>query len=229
MLMRCCASPGPGPLRPCAPPHPPTHPGVLPPSRGRCPPCPPPARGSWHGTCGPAPQGGLGEEQEGEGDASFGVLLGLSLPSASGVLWGCSRCAELRDVARSVPAGTLGAATATALGYLSAALLLGAGVEGQLLRDKFGVSLGGSPVLGAAAWPWPWVPVLGALLSAGGAGLQALLGGSRLLRGLARTQALPLPHALARGRLWPLVATAATATLGVLVGSLDLLAPVLSV
>ncbi|XP_027563737.1 solute carrier family 12 member 6-like, partial [Neopelma chrysocephalum] len=93
----------------------------------------------------------------------------------------------------------------------------------------FGVSLGGSPVLGAAAWPWPWVPVVGVLLSAGGAGLQALLGGSRLLRGLARTQALPLPHALSRGRLWPLVATAATATLGVLLGSLDLLAPVLSV
>ncbi|XP_051632450.1 solute carrier family 12 member 4-like, partial [Manacus candei] len=176
------------------------------------------ARNMW-----PRPlEAGLGvgpgeEEEEGEGgaDASFGVLLGLSLPSASGLLWGCSRCAELRDVAHSVPAGTLGAATATALGYLSAALLLGAGVEGQLLRDKFGVSLGGSPVLGAAAWPWPWVP--------------ALLGGSRLLRGLARTQALPLPHALARGRLWPLVATVATATLGVLLGSLDLLAPVLSV
>ncbi|XP_074936633.1 solute carrier family 12 member 4-like [Phalacrocorax aristotelis] len=53
--------------------------------------------------------------------------------------------------------------------------------------------------------------------------------GSRLLRGLARTPALPLPHALGRGRLWPLAATAAVAELGVLLGSLDLLAPVLSV
>lgn len=97
-------------------------------------------------------------------------------------------------------------------------------------------------------------------MSAAGAGLQALLGGSRLLRGLARTRALPLPHvsaprvcpcpplcppcrgvspspfylfffpqALGRGRLWPLAATAAVAELGVLLGSLDLLAPVLSV
>ncbi|XP_066065034.1 solute carrier family 12 member 4-like [Chamaea fasciata] len=144
-------------------------------------------------------EAGLGagpEQEEGGADASFGALLGLSLPSASD---------------------------------LSAALLLGAGVEGQLLRDKFGAALGGVPVLAAVAWPWPWVPVLGALLSAVGAGLQALLGGSRLLRGLARTRALPLPHALSRGRLWPLLATLVTATLGVLLGSLDLLAPVLSV
>ncbi|KAM3654683.1 solute carrier family 12 member 4-like, partial [Ammospiza maritima maritima] len=129
---------------------------------------------------------------------------------------------------------------------LSAALLLGASVEGQLLRDKFGATLGGVPVLAAVAWPWPWLPVLGAGLSAGGAGLQALLGGSRLLRALARTRALPLPRcpcvpqalsrgrlwpllALSRGRLWPLLVTLLTAALGVLLGSLDLLAPVLSV
>ncbi|XP_075346857.1 solute carrier family 12 member 4-like isoform X2 [Mycteria americana] len=179
------------------------------------------------------PEPGLGEgpggAEDDDDDSSFGVLLGLSLPTASGVLWGCSRSGELRDIARSVPAGSLGAAVATALGYLSAALLLGASVEGQLLRDKFGGSLRGTPVAGAASWPSPWVPLAGALLSAAGAGLQALLGGSRLLRGLARTRALPLPHALGRGRLWPLVATAAVAELGVLLGSLDLLAPVLSV
>ncbi|XP_072705341.1 uncharacterized protein [Ciconia boyciana] len=147
------------------------------------------------------PEPGLGEgpggAEDDDNDSSFGVLLGLSLPTASGVLWGCSRSGELRDIARSVPAGSLGAAVATALGYLSAALLLGASVEGQLLRDKFGGSLRGTPVAGAASWPSPWVPLAGALLSAAGAGLQALLGGSRLLRGLARTRALPLPHVLA--------------------------------
>ncbi|XP_075346866.1 uncharacterized protein LOC142404236 isoform X10 [Mycteria americana] len=147
------------------------------------------------------PEPGLGEgpggAEDDDDDSSFGVLLGLSLPTASGVLWGCSRSGELRDIARSVPAGSLGAAVATALGYLSAALLLGASVEGQLLRDKFGGSLRGTPVAGAASWPSPWVPLAGALLSAAGAGLQALLGGSRLLRGLARTRALPLPHVLA--------------------------------
>ncbi|CAM9174002.1 unnamed protein product, partial [Bubo scandiacus] len=99
------------------------------------------------------PEPGLGGDED--DDSSFGVLLGLSLPTASGVLWGCSRCGELRDAARSVPAGSLGAALATALGcirpaahggtpkHLSAALLLGASVEGQLLRDKFGGSSAG--------------------------------------------------------------------------------------
>ncbi|XP_074874778.1 solute carrier family 12 member 4-like isoform X4 [Buteo buteo] len=80
---------------------------------------------------------GPGGAEDEDDDSSFGVLLGLSLPTASGVLWGFSRSGELRDIARSVPAGSLGAALVTALGYLSAALLLGASVEGQLLRDKF--------------------------------------------------------------------------------------------
>ncbi|XP_068280980.1 solute carrier family 12 member 4-like [Nyctibius grandis] len=177
------------------------------------------------------PEAGLGAGPGGDDDAdtSFGVLLGLSLPSASGVLWGCSRWGSLRDAARSVPAGSLGAALATALGYTSAALLLGASVEGALLRDKFGASLRGTPVAGAASWPSPWVALGGALLSGGGAGLEALRGGARLLRGLARAGALPLPQALAHGRGPPLLATLGVAALGVLPGSLDLLAPVLSV
>lgn len=165
----------------------------------------------------------------GDAAATFGLLLGLSLPTASGVLWGCSHAGELRDAARSIPAGSIGAAVGSALGYLSAALLLGACVEGQLLRDKFGSSLRGRPVLAALSWPSPWLPLAGALLAAGGAGLQALAGGSRLLRGLARARALPLPPALGRGELWPLAATAAVAELGVLLGSIDLVAPVLSV
>ncbi|XP_074423995.1 solute carrier family 12 member 6-like, partial [Larus michahellis] len=118
---------------------------------------------------------------------------------------------------------------ATALGYLGAALLLGASVEGALLRDKFGGSLRGTPVAGAASWPGPGVAAAAGLLSAGGAGLEALRAGSRLLRGLVRARALPLPRALGRGRLRPLVATGSVAALGVLLGSLDLLAPVLSV
>lgn len=37
------------------------------------------------------------------------------------------------------------------------------------------------------------------------------------------------PQALGHGELWPLAATAAVAELGVLLGSIDLVAPVLSV
>nr|XP_041567860.1 LOW QUALITY PROTEIN: solute carrier family 12 member 6-like [Taeniopygia guttata] len=218
------------PLPPCAPPAPQNaSPGL----RGALPALPRPsaallARNLW-----PRPpeagQGAGPEPEVGGADASFGALLGLSLPAASGVLWGCSRCAELGDVSRSVPVGSVGAATATALSYLSAALLLGAGVEGTLLRDKFGAALAGVPVAAAAAWPGPWLPLLGAGLSAGGAGLQAMVGGARMLRALGRSRALPLPRALSRGRFGPSLATVTTAALGVLLGSLDLLAPVLSV
>ncbi|XP_031465098.1 solute carrier family 12 member 5-like [Phasianus colchicus] len=164
----------------------------------------------------------------GEGSASFGLLLGLSLPTACGVLWGCSHAAELRDAAHSVPAGSIGAAVGCAVGYLSSALLLGASVEGQLLRDKFGSSLSSRPVLSSLSWPH-WLPLLGAGLAALGAGLTALLGAARLLRGLARSRALPLPHAVSSADRWALLPALLLAELGVLLGSLDLLAPVLSV
>ncbi|XP_050572973.1 solute carrier family 12 member 4-like [Cygnus atratus] len=200
---------------------------LLPPG-GHLQPCPTPRRGD-NGSAAPLPAvpgpsarllaRNLWPPEPPLGDtaATFGLLLGLSLPTASGVLWGCSHAGELRDAAHSIPAD------------LSAALLLGACVEGQLLRDKFGSSLRGRPVLAALSWPSPWLPLAGALLAAGGAGLQALAGGSRLLRGLARARALPLPPALGRGELWPLAVTAAVAELGVLLGSIDLVAPVLSV
>nr|XP_041573435.1 uncharacterized protein LOC121470250 isoform X1 [Taeniopygia guttata] len=138
-------------------------------------------------------QGAGPEPEEGGAGASFGALLGLSLPSASGVLWGCSHCAELRDIARSVLAGSLGAATATALGS----------------RRCCWVPAWRGSCCGTSSEP-PWAVL-----------------GSRCRR-LARSRALPLPRALSRGRLWLLVATVTTAALGVLLGSLDLLAPVLS-
>ncbi|XP_069735227.1 solute carrier family 12 member 6-like [Phaenicophaeus curvirostris] len=104
-----------------------------------------------------------------------------------------------------------------------AALALGGGSERRLLRPRWS----GGPW--GAWWPGPWVPALSGLVSGAAVGQAALTGGARLLRGLARTRALPLPHALGSGRLWPLAATSAMSALGVLLGSLDLVAPVLSV
>ncbi|XP_050840803.1 solute carrier family 12 member 4-like [Serinus canaria] len=231
---------------------------------------------------------------------------------------------------------------ATALGYLSAALLLGAGVEGQLLRDKFGATLDSVPTLSpcpsrvpiGSVPPWtvsplcPHVPLVSPqvrchpgrcpragrcrlALVAAAAGGGALGGGGgapgaagrvppparagadtgaataalspcplgvpsgsvaavavvgdpadRSPGGAVPVSPCPLgvpvspgcrvpwvsscplgvpvspgcphvpsvsPQALSRGRLWPLSVTLLTAALGVLLGSLDLLAPVLSV
>ncbi|XP_041267071.1 solute carrier family 12 member 7-like [Onychostruthus taczanowskii] len=257
-----CLPPRPGdPLLPCAPPAPPNASRGPPSQQGALPALPGPsarllARNLW-----PRPQeAGLGagpEQEEGGADASFGALLGLSLPSAAAA-------APSSGTSRARFGVTLGGVPVLAavawpwwLPLLGAGLSAGgAGLQAllggsRLLRalartralplprvsprvpdvpkgSRFGVTLGGVPVLAAVAWPW-WLPLLGAGLSAGGAGLQALLGGSRLLRALARTRALPLPRALSRGRRWPLAVTVLTAALGVLLGSLDLLAPVLSV
>ena len=89
---------------------------------------------------------------------------------------GSNRSGDLEDAQNSIPKGTIAAILTTSLVYLTCVLLMGATIEGPLLRDKFGASLGGSLVLGELCWPHPWVMLIGSFLSTVGAGLQSLTG-----------------------------------------------------
>ncbi|XP_067171067.1 solute carrier family 12 member 6-like [Apteryx mantelli] len=180
----------------------------------------------------PAP-GGLGSAYVRGQGGSFGLVLGLVFPLAPGLMAAVAP-APLANPPRSVPAGTFGAVAVAALIYGGSAALLGACVEGVVLRDKFGAALRGTPAVGTLAWPSPAVAVLGAAVASLGAGLRCLVTGPGLLRALARLRALPGLHVLAPGEdgrepVWALGLTAAIAELGVLVASLDLVAPIFSV
>ncbi|EPY74122.1 solute carrier family 12 member 7-like protein, partial [Camelus ferus] len=116
---------------------------------------------------------------------------------------------------------------------LSCIVLFGACIEGVVLRDKFGEALQGSLVIGALAWPSPWVIVIGSFFSTCGAGLQSLTGAPRLLQAIARDGIVPFLQVFGHGKAngeptWALLLTALICETGILIASLDSVAPILS-
>uniref|UniRef100_A0AAY4ATJ5 Solute carrier family 12 member 7 n=1 Tax=Denticeps clupeoides TaxID=299321 RepID=A0AAY4ATJ5_9TELE len=163
----------------------------------------------------------------------FTLLVGIYFPSVTGIMAGSNRSGDLRDAQRSIPIGTILAIATTSIIYISCVLLFGASIEGVVLRDKFGESVKSSLVLGTLAWPSKWVIIIGSFFSCCGAGLQSLTGAPRLLQAIARDKLMPFlqvfGHAKANGEpTWALLLTAAICEIGILIASLDSVAPILS-
>ncbi|KAI1243006.1 Solute carrier family 12 member 7, partial [Lamprotornis superbus] len=116
---------------------------------------------------------------------------------------------------------------------LSCIVLFGACIEGVILRDKFGEAVNGNLVVGTLAWPSPWVIVIGSFFSTCGAGLQSLTGAPRLLQAIARDGIVPFIQIFGHGKAngeptWALLLTAGICEIGILIASLDSVAPILS-
>ncbi|XP_051800096.1 solute carrier family 12 member 6-like isoform X1 [Acanthochromis polyacanthus] len=164
---------------------------------------------------------------------SFTLLVGIFFPSVTGIMAGSNRSGDLKDAQRSIPIGTILAILTTSIVYLSSVVLFGACIEGVVLRDKFGYSVKGNLVVGTLAWPSPWVIVIGSFFSTCGAGLQSLTGAPRLLQAIAKDNIIPFLRVFGHGKAngeptWALLLTALIAELGILIASLDLVAPILT-
>ncbi|KAF7653555.1 hypothetical protein LDENG_00081430 [Lucifuga dentata] len=164
---------------------------------------------------------------------SFTLLVGIFFPSVTGIMAGSNRSGDLKDAQRSIPIGTILAILTTSIVYLSSVVLFGACIDGVVLRDKFGDSVKGNLVVGTLAWPSPWVIVIGSFFSTCGAGLQSLTGAPRLLQAIAKDNIIPFLRVFGHGKAngeptWALLLTALIAELGILIASLDLVAPILT-
>ncbi|XP_072139566.1 solute carrier family 12 member 7-like isoform X2 [Mobula birostris] len=163
----------------------------------------------------------------------FTMLVGIYFPSVTGIMAGSNRSGDLKDAQKSIPTGTLLAIITTSFIYLSSIILFGACIEGVLLRDKFGESVNGNLVIGILAWPSPWVIVIGSFFSTCGAGLQSLTGAPRLMQAIARDGIVPFLRVFGHGKAngeptWALLLTAGICEIGILIASLDSVAPILS-
>ncbi|XP_054840332.1 solute carrier family 12 member 7 isoform X2 [Eublepharis macularius] len=163
----------------------------------------------------------------------FTILVGIYFPSVTGIMAGSNRSGDLRDAQKSIPTGTILAISTTSFIYLSCIILFGACIEGVVLRDKFGEGVNGNLVIGTLAWPSPWVIVIGSFFSTCGAGLQSLTGAPRLLQAIARDGIVPFLHVFGHGKsngepTWALLLTAFICEIGILIASLDSVAPILS-
>ncbi|XP_038158892.1 solute carrier family 12 member 4 [Cyprinodon tularosa] len=164
---------------------------------------------------------------------SFTLLVGIFLPSATGIMAGSNRSGDLKDAQKSIPVGTILAITTTSLVYLSSVVLFGSCIEGVVLRDKFGIAVQQNLVVGTLSWPSPWVIVIGSFFSTVGAGLQSLTGAPRLLQAIAKDNIIPFLRVFGHGKAngeptWALLLTGLIAELGILIASLDMVAPILS-
>ncbi|XP_048371175.1 solute carrier family 12 member 7 isoform X3 [Sphaerodactylus townsendi] len=163
----------------------------------------------------------------------FTMLVGIYFPSVTGIMAGSNRSGDLRDAQKSIPTGTILAISTTSFIYLSCIILFGACIEGVVLRDKFGEGVNGNLVIGTLAWPSPWVIVIGSFFSTCGAGLQSLTGAPRLLQAIARDGIIPFLQVFGHGKAngeptWALLLTAFICEIGILIASLDSVAPILS-
>ncbi|XP_053769580.1 solute carrier family 12 member 7 isoform X4 [Desmodus rotundus] len=163
----------------------------------------------------------------------FTMLVGIYFPSVTGIMAGSNRSGDLKDAQKSIPTGTILAIVTTSFIYLSCIVLFGACIEGVILRDKFGEALQGNLVIGMLAWPSPWVIVIGSFFSTCGAGLQSLTGAPRLLQAIARDGIIPFLQVFGHGKAngeptWALLLTAFICETGILIASLDSVAPILS-
>ncbi|XP_068160444.1 solute carrier family 12 member 7 isoform X3 [Antennarius striatus] len=163
----------------------------------------------------------------------FTLLVGIYFPSVTGIMAGSNRSGDLRDAQKSIPIGTILAIATTSFIYVTCVILFGACIEGVLLRDKFGDSVKGNLVIGTLSWPSPWVIVIGSFFSCCGAGLQSLTGAPRLLQAIARDGIIPFLQVFGHGKAngeptWALLLTAGICEIGILIASLDAVAPILS-
>ncbi|XP_073810821.1 solute carrier family 12 member 5 isoform X1 [Danio rerio] len=163
----------------------------------------------------------------------FTMLVGIYFPSVTGIMAGSNRSGDLRDAQKSIPIGTILAITTTSIIYMSSVVLFGACIEGTVLRDKFGEAVRGNLVIGTLAWPSPWVIVIGSFFSTCGAGLQSLTGAPRLMQAIARDGIVPFLRVFGHGKAngeptWALLLTACICESGILIASLDNVAPILS-
>uniref|UniRef100_A0A0K0DIC6 Solute carrier family 12 member 6 n=1 Tax=Angiostrongylus cantonensis TaxID=6313 RepID=A0A0K0DIC6_ANGCA len=162
---------------------------------------------------------------------SFWVLLAIYFPAVTGIFTGANMSGDLKNPQTSIPKGTIAATLTTSFIYFSLAFVFGATIDGSVLRDKNGQSMGGSMVVAALSWPSTWVLLIGSFLSTFGAALQCLCSAPRLLQSIAKDDVIPILNPFKKVTknnepFMGLIVTTIIAELAILLGAMDSIAAV---
>lgn len=157
---------------------------------------------------------------------NFFTMFALFFPAATGIMAGANMSGDLADPARSIPRGTLSAIGVTALIYTGMAVLLAASApRTELLGDDMIVK---------SLSVWPPLVTLGVFSATLSSAIGSMMGAPRVLQALARDKIFQrlsffgLGSGMTNEPRRAIVVTFFIAEAGILVGDLDLIAPIIT-
>jgi potassium/chloride transporter 9 len=154
-------------------------------------------------------------------------VFAILFPAATGIMEGANLSGDLKNPSKAIPKGTILAVMAAIVTYLVLIFTLASGFERKELRTSM-------TVMQDAALISPYIVVSGILISALSSALGSLFGGSRVLQAIARDNLFPGLAYFGKGTAHgdeprrAVVLTWVIAQCCVLVGNLDILAPVIT-
>ncbi|MCA8980403.1 MAG: amino acid permease [Planctomycetes bacterium] len=159
------------------------------------------------------------------GESPF-TMFALFFPAATGIMAGANMSGDLRDPARAIPSGTLGAIGFTGLIYIGMAVLLGGVADRATLLDN-------NMIVRDTAL-WPVLVTAGIFAATLSSAIGSMMGAPRILQALARDRIFGTltPFAVGSGAAneprRAVVVTFLIAQGGIMVGDLDLIAPIIT-
>ena len=156
----------------------------------------------------------------------FWAVFAVFFPAVTGIEAGLGLSGDLKDPAKSLPAGTIGAVATGYLVYMALPVFIAAKVHNP---DLLLVDLNIMHTMAR----WGWLIVAGVFAASLSSALGSLLGAPRMLQAMANDRIIPrfIGRGYGKGKADPRIATAlsfAVALAAVLLGDLNLIAPILS-
>lgn len=163
-----------------------------------------------------------------KGSASLETIFAIFFPAVTGFTAGVAMSGDLKNPKKSIPVGTMLSIGVGLVVYILLAIFLSLNVDSAALREDYNIlskislfAAYGSPLVLAGIW--------GATLSSA---LGGILGGPRILQAMSIDKVTPKPFATGAGKSNEprnaLILTFFIAEAGILIGQLDLIAPIVS-
>uniref|UniRef100_K3X2D1 Amino acid permease/ SLC12A domain-containing protein n=1 Tax=Globisporangium ultimum (strain ATCC 200006 / CBS 805.95 / DAOM BR144) TaxID=431595 RepID=K3X2D1_GLOUD len=155
---------------------------------------------------------------------SLAGVYAIVFPLATGFMEGLNLSGDLKDPGRSLPVGTLAAVGTSMVVYISLIFTFAAAFTGETLRNNFSFFQEVSK--------YPFVVIIGILVSCFSSALGALFGASRILQAIARDKLFPGLNVMAQGSEVgdeprnAVVFTAILTQVFICCGDLDVIAPI---
>lgn len=158
--------------------------------------------------------------------SNFTTMFALFFPAVTGIMAGANMSGELLNPAKSIPRGTIGAILVTGIVYLVIAILLGGTLPRDILLIEDALVMRDISI-------WPPAILMGVFAATLSSALGSMMGAPRILQALAadrvfRSLDVFAPNSRNGEPRRALLAVCLIAQAGILIGELNLLAPIIT-